>query len=88
MIPILFLSLAPSQLPTLNPFQLMWETKSSRVLDCEFLYSSAGRRALGEVGQSVRALNDDAIVPSAWTSTMDYFSGSGVDLGAGTSVTW
>jgi hypothetical protein len=73
---------------------MMWESPSSAVTDCKFLYPSYSRRALGEVGRSgkstgltARPLNDPVILPQ-FADTPNGFQGSGVALDSGVAGTW
>jgi hypothetical protein len=73
---------------------VMWESPSSAVTDCKFLYPSYSRRALGEVGRNgkttgltARPLNDPLILPQ-FADTPN-FQGFGVStLDSGVAGTW
>jgi hypothetical protein len=79
---------------------MMWESPSSAVTDCKFLYPSYSRRALGEVGRSgkstgltARPLNDPVILPQfsdlgVSSAGWNGFQGYGVELDSGVAGTW
>jgi hypothetical protein len=74
---------------------MMWESPSSAVTDCEFLYPSYSRRALGEVGRSgistgltARPLDDPVILPQ-FADTPNGFQGGGITkLDSGVAGMW